>query len=160
MLVTTLPAALEKGAVLVHSARAERLVFDGDRVSEVQCRAMDATLSKPAGQRLRLRGRHIVLSGGGINNPALLLRSEAPDPHERVGKRTFLHPVNMTLAQYDRDIHGYYGAPQSIYSDHFQWDQGTSGPMGYKLEVPPMQPSITSTFLLDCSVGRQVCPWP
>ena len=147
MLVTTLPAALEKGAVLVHSARAERLVFEGDRVSEVECRAMDATLSQPSGQRLRLRGRHIVLSGGGINNPALLLRSKAPDPHQRVGKRTFLHPVNLTLAQYDRDIHGYYGAPQSIYSDHFQWDQGTTGPVGYKLEVPPMQPSMTSTLM-------------
>ncbi|MED5492103.1 MAG: GMC family oxidoreductase [Pseudomonadota bacterium] len=147
MLVTTLPAALDKGAVLVHSARAERLSFSGDRVSAVHCRAMDAHLSRPAGQRLTLRAPHIVLAGGGINNPGLLLRSEAPDPHQRVGKRTFLHPVNLTLAQYDRDIHGYYGAPQSIYSDHFQWDQGTSGPMGYKLEVPPMQPSITATLM-------------
>jgi|TARA_R110002126_G_scaffold68035_5_gene172051 choline dehydrogenase-like flavoprotein len=147
MLVTTIPAALEKGATLVHSARAESLVVTGDRVTEVLCRGMNSTLTAATGQRLRLRGKHIVLAGGAINSPALLLRSKAPDPHGRLGKRTFLHPVNMTLARFDRDINGFYGAPQSIYSDHFQWDQGTTGPMGYKLEVPPMQPSITSALM-------------
>ncbi|MEH6493610.1 GMC family oxidoreductase [Halopseudomonas sp.] len=147
MLVTTIPAALERGATLVHSARAETLVFEGDRVSEVRCRAMNPTLTAATGSALRLRGKHIVLAGGAINSPALLLRSKAPDPHGRLGKRTFLHPVNMTLGRFDRDINGFYGAPQSVYSDHFQWDQGTSGPMGYKMEVPPMQPSLMSVMM-------------
>ena len=147
MLVTTIPAALENGATLIHSARAERLVLDGERVTDVLCRGMNSTLTAATGQRLRLRGKHIVLAGGAINSPALLLRSNAPDPHSRLGKRTFLHPVNMTLARFDRDINGFYGAPQSVYSDHFQWQQGTAGPMGYKLEVPPMQPSITSALM-------------
>ena len=44
-------------------------------------------------------------------------------------------------------INPFYGAPQSIYSDHFQWDNGTTGRMSYKLEVPPMQPSLTATLL-------------
>lgn len=147
MLVTTLPAALEKGAVLIHRVRAEQLVFDGDRISEVRCRAMNARLTQADGQQVRLRARHVVLAGGGINSPALLLRSKAPDPHQRTGKRTFLHPVNFSVAQFDQPINGFYGAPQSIYSDHFQWQEGTSGPMGFKLEVPPMQPSITSALL-------------
>lgn len=147
MLVTTIPAALEKGATLVHSARAQSLVFAGDRVTEVLCRGMNATLTAATGNTLRLRGKHIVLAGGAINSPALLLRSQAPDPHGRLGKRTFLHPVNMTLARYDRDINGFYGAPQSVYSDHFQWDQGTTGAMGYKMEVPPMQPSLMSVMM-------------
>ncbi len=147
MLVTTIPAALEQGATLVHSARAETLVFEGDRVSEVRCRGMNPTLTAATGSTLRLRGKHVVLAGGAINSPALLLRSKAPDPHARLGKRTFLHPVNMTLGLFDRDINGFYGAPQSVYSDHFQWDQGTTGPMGYKMEVPPMQPSLMSVMM-------------
>ena len=147
MLVTTLPAALEKGAVLIHRARAEELVFTNDRVSEVRARAMNARLTRADGHPLSVRARHVVLAGGGINSPALLLRSKAPDPHERIGKRTFLHPVNFSVAQFDEPINGFYGAPQSIYSDHFQWQQGATGPMGFKLEVPPMQPSITSALL-------------
>ncbi|HDZ55531.1 MAG TPA: GMC family oxidoreductase [Pseudomonas xinjiangensis] len=147
MLVTTLPAALERGAILIHRARAEQLVFAGDRVSEVLCRGMNPQLTQASGQRIRLRGRHVILAGGAINSPALLLRSGAPDPHQRTGKRTFLHPVNFAVAQFDKPINGFYGAPQSIYSDQFQWNQGTTGPIGFKLEVPPMQPSITSALL-------------
>ena len=147
MLVTTIPAALDKGATLIHTARAEKLVFEGDRVTGVQCRGMNGHLNQANGQRFTLRGRHVVLAGGAINSPGLLMRSGAPDPHQRLGKRTFLHPVNFNLAQYDTDINGFYGAPQSIYSDHFQWNNGTTGPIGFKLEVPPMQPSITSALL-------------
>src|SRR5205823_5681373 len=38
----------------------------------------------------------------------------------------------------------FYGAPQSVASDHFQWKDGATGPMGYKLEVPPLQPGFTA----------------
>lgn len=147
MLVTSLPAALNAGARLIHRLRAERLIFDGNRVSGVQARAMNATLNQADGASITLRAGHVILAGGGINSPALLLRSQAPDPYNRLGKRTFLHPVNFSFAQFDHRIDGFYGAPQSIYSDQFQWAQGTTGPMGFKLEVPPMQPSITAALL-------------
>ncbi len=147
MLVTTLPAALEKGAALIHRLKAEQLIFSGERITEVRCRGMNEQLNRADGRTVTLRGRHVILAGGAINSPALLMRSNAPDPHERLGKRTFLHPVNFALAQYDRAINGFYGAPQSVYSDHFQWIDGTTGPIGFKLEVPPMQPSITAALL-------------
>ena len=73
MLVTTLPAALDKGAVLVHSARAERLSFTDDRVSAVHCRAMDAHLSRPAGQRLTLRApKHPTRTSASANAPSCI----------------------------------------------------------------------------------------
>lgn len=147
MLVTTLPAALEKGAILIHRLKAEQLVIEGDQISEVLCRGMNEQMTRADGRSVKLRGRHVILAGGAINSPALLMRSKAPDPHGRLGKRTFLHPVNFSLAQYDRAINGFYGAPQSVYSDHFQWNNGTTGPIGFKLEVPPMQPSITAALL-------------
>ncbi|MFN3579069.1 MAG: GMC family oxidoreductase N-terminal domain-containing protein [Pseudomonas sp.] len=147
MLVTTLPAALDKGATLIYKARAEQLVMEGERVTGVLCRGMNNELTQASGQRLQVRARHVVLAGGAINSPALLLRSQAPDPYQRLGKRTFLHPVNFSVAQYNKDINGFYGAPQSVYSDEFQWRNGATGPIGFKLEVPPMQPSITSALL-------------
>ena len=33
------------------------------------------------------RDPNFVLAGGAINSPALLLRSQAPDPHGRLGQR-------------------------------------------------------------------------
>jgi choline dehydrogenase-like flavoprotein len=147
MLVTTIPATLDKGGELLYLARADKLLLEGDRVSGLECLALDERCVAPTGRRITVRARHYVLSGGGINTPALLLRSRAPDPHGRVGKRTFLHVVNFSAATFDRLINHFYGAPQSIYSDHFQWDDGATGRMSYKLEVPPLHPALTSTLL-------------
>jgi choline dehydrogenase-like flavoprotein len=83
----------------------------------------------------------------------ILLRSNAPDPHQRVGRSTYLHLVNFSAAQFEQVINPFYGAPQSVYSDHFQWDDGTSGRLCYKLEVPPLQPALTATLLGD--FGRE-----
>ncbi len=147
MLVTSIPATLEQGGELLYLARAERLEHDGERIGELHCVAMDPHCVAPTGRHIRVRARHYVLAGGGINSPALLLRSTVPDPNRRVGKRTFLHLVNFSAARFDEPVNPFYGAPQSIYSDHFQWRDGVSGPMGYKLEVPPLHPALAATLL-------------
>ncbi|KAA5835634.1 GMC family oxidoreductase [Pseudomonas chlororaphis] len=147
MMVTTIPATLEKGGELLYLARAERLQIKGDRVESLLCLAMDERCVAPTGRTIKVKARHYVLAGGGINSPALLLRSDAADPHKRLGKRTFLHLVNFSAGQFDQVINPFYGAPQSIYSDHFQWLDGTTGKMSYKLEVPPLQPALAATLL-------------
>ncbi|MNH13085.1 6'''-hydroxyparomomycin C oxidase [compost metagenome] len=147
MLVTTIPATLDKGGELLYLARAERLVHNGERISSLQCVAMDERCVNPNGRKIEVKARHYILAGGGINSPALLLRSEAPDPHERLGKRTFLHLVNFSAGLFKDKVNPFYGAPQSIYSDHFQWLNGVTGPIGYKLEVPPLQPALAATLL-------------
>jgi choline dehydrogenase-like flavoprotein len=149
MLVTTIPATLENGGELLYLSRAERLIIQHGKVLGVECMAMDDRCVAPTGRKITVRARHTVLAGGGINSPALLMRSGAPDPHERLGKRTFLHLVAFSAAQFDQVINPFYGAPQSIYSDHFQWREGVAGPMAYKLEVPPLQPALASTLLGD-----------
>lgn len=146
MLVTSIPAMLEKGGELLYLARAERLTLANGRVAELECQAMDARSVAPTGRKIRVRARHYVLAGGGINTPAILLRSNAPDPHQRLGKRTFLHLVNFSAAQFDKVINPFYGAPQSVYSDQFQWDDGATGRMSYKLEVPPIHPALAATL--------------
>jgi choline dehydrogenase-like flavoprotein len=82
-----------------------------------------------------------VLSGGAVNSPALLLRSGLT-AQGRVGERTWVHPVVVTLAEFEREIAPYAGAPQSVYSHHFI-DRGP-GRMGFFLEVPPMHPMLAS----------------
>jgi hypothetical protein len=147
MMVTTIPATLEKGGELLYLARAEKLLISGDKITGLQCVAMDERCVAPTGRKITVKARHYVLAGGGINSPALLLRSDAPDPHSASANAPFLHLVNMSAGRFDEVINPFYGAPQSIYSDHFQWQDGTTGPMGYKLEVPPLHPALASTLL-------------
>lgn len=147
MLVTSIPATLDRDGELLYLTRVDRLIMQKERIVALECSGMDARCVAPTGRRIRVLARHYILAGGGINTPAILLRSGAPDPHQRVGARTFLHPVNFSAAQFDEVINPFYGAPQSIYSDHFQWDDGVSGRMSYKLEVPPVHPALAATLL-------------
>src|SRR5262249_42109483 len=102
---------------------------------------------QPTGRKLRIRARHYVVAAGGIGTPALLLRSKLPDPHGVLGKRTFLHPSIGSAAFMPKPVDGFTGAPQSIYSDQFVWSGGVTGPVGYKLEVPPIFPMLAATAL-------------
>jgi choline dehydrogenase-like flavoprotein len=145
MLVTTIPAALDRGATLLSRTRAERYVMDGDRITHLECAALDRSGLRPGPHTIRINARTFVTAGGAINSPALLLRSGVPDPHATLGKRTFLHPVVISAAIMPQVVAPFSGAPQSIYSDHFLETQPLDGPIGYKLEVPPVHPLLVST---------------
>jgi choline dehydrogenase-like flavoprotein len=152
MLVTTIPSALDHGATLVTHARAERFVIQGERIEALECVLLDADGIRANGRQLRLRAKHYVLAGGAINSPALLLRSNAPDPNRLLGKRTFLHPTLISAAVFPQRVEGYAGAPQTVYSDHFLHTQAIDGPLGYKLEAPPLHPVLMSTTMTGFGV--------
>jgi choline dehydrogenase-like flavoprotein len=147
MLVTTIPSALDRGATIVHRARVTRLVIEGDRVVACEARGMERNGAAPSANRLRVRARHFVLSAGAIGTPALLLGSSAPDPNGLTGKRTFLHPTVVSGAVMPQKVDAYYGAPQTVYSDHFLDSLALDGPVGFKLEVPPVHPILAGITL-------------
>lgn len=143
-LVSTIPAALERGMVLVHHVRAQRLLLKAGRVEGIEALALHPDTRQPQGTKLTLRARHYVLAGGAINTPALLLRSQTHDPHKAIGNYSCVHPVNLSVGEFDKPIEAYHGAPQSVYSDHFLWpEQG----IGYKLEAAPLQPLLAAIVL-------------
>ena len=144
MLVTTIPAALDRGAVLLVQTRAQTLELAEGRVQAVQCVPVAINGAVLGGPGTRVAARHFVVAGGAINSPALLMRSRLPDPHARLGRRTFLHPVVLSTAVFDERIEGWQGAPQTLYTDHFQDTVAIDGPIGYKLEAPPLHPVIAS----------------
>jgi choline dehydrogenase-like flavoprotein len=151
MLVTTIPAALDAGAALLVNAQAVRLV--GSEGAEgrgpVHLEVAPRPGSGPAGPgvRHRIQARHFVLAAGAIGSPALLLRSQAPDPHSTLGRRTFLHPTVISSALHADPVNAHAGAPQTIYSDHFLDSLALDGPLGFKLETPPLHPVIFATTM-------------
>jgi choline dehydrogenase-like flavoprotein len=148
MLVTTIPAALDMGATLLVQTRALRFDIVGSRARALQAVAVGID-SDPIsnGPVTTIVARHYVVAGGAINSPALLLRSGVPDPHGLLGKRTFLHPVVLSAATFPKRVEAWAGAPQSIYSDSFLDAHAIDGPLGYKLEAPPMYPVMTTSTL-------------
>ena len=147
MLVTTIPEALERGARLLVQTRAERLLMRDDRVLGVSCLPVLLNGEPAVGRPCHVEARHVVVAAGAINSPALLLRSGVPDPHGRLGRRTFLHPVVLSSALFDDAVEGWQGAPQTIYSDHFLEVAPIDGPIGYKLEAAPLHPVIGASTL-------------
>ena len=142
MLVTTIPAALDRGARLLTRARAHRLILDDKRATGLEVQWLDADGMRPSGQTCTIRARHYVLSGGAINTPALLLRSKVPDPNELIGSRTYLHPVVVSSADFEQAVDGFQGAVQTVYTDHYLDTRPIDGPLGFKIETPPIHPLL------------------
>jgi choline dehydrogenase-like flavoprotein len=157
MLVTTVPAALDRGATLVTRVRAIEFAHRRDRVTALRCAAMDTQGVHTTARRITVRAATYVTAAGAIGSPGLLLRSNAPDPHGILGKRTFLHPTIVSAALMPEPVHAYSGAPQTIYSDHFLVTQPIDGPAGFKLEAPPVHPILGAITLPGA--GRAHAEW-
>jgi choline dehydrogenase-like flavoprotein len=147
MLVTTIPAALERGATLVYRARVTSLARSDDRVVACEARGIERNGAALLAHPIRIRARHFVLAAGAIGSPALLMRSRAPDPGLVLGRRTFLHPTVVSAATMPQKVNAFYGAPQSVYSDHFQEGVPANGPIGFKLEAAPTHPILAGITL-------------
>jgi GMC oxidoreductase len=126
----------------------------------VEAVALDARSVHPTGRTITVDATCVVAAGGAINTPGLLLRSKLPDPHGRLGTRTFIHPVNASVALMPDPVDGFAGAPQSTYSDQFLWRDGVTGRVGFKLEAAPTYPmlSMAVTGRLGRDHLRQLAP--
>lgn len=131
-LVNCIPNFLKNGGELIHSQEVHSIKEDL-RVSTVKLK-----------NGKEFQCDYIFLAAGGVGSPAILKRSDVRDPLELIGKRTFLHPVIATAAIFRDEVNPFYGAPQSIYSDHF-----IDNPIkcGFKLEVPPVHPVLLSSII-------------
>ncbi len=143
MLLTYLPDALRDGMRLLADTRAERIEVRGDRARRVHARVLDRDTGQPTGAEVTVEARVVVVSGGAINSPALLLRSGLDEGG--VGRRTFLHPVVAVLGRYTERVDGFYGAPQSVGSHAF-FDRGADR-VGFFLEAAPLHPMLVATAL-------------
>jgi choline dehydrogenase-like flavoprotein len=151
--ITYVPDALAAGANLYANARAKLIETDRRRASAVVCEALDPGPERRRGNRFVVHVRRgIVLAGGAINTPALLLRSKIGNGNGQVGRRTFLHPTVPILAYYDEPIEAFYGAPQSVACHHFA---DRADRVGYFLETPPVHPMLSAVAFPGFGAGHR-----
>jgi choline dehydrogenase-like flavoprotein len=116
---------------IITGCNVERIDLAGDRVQGVSARV------QPEGQRISIRAPLVICAAGGIESPALLLRSGIRLP--AVGRHLHLHPTSCVAGFYDEPIKAWHGAPQSIVCDEFA---DISPGYGARLETAPTHPGL------------------
>lgn len=132
-LKTFLQDAADAGARFVVGAHAERVLVEDGRAAGVE-----ATVSHPDGTQTRLtvQAPTVVVAGGAVESPALLLRSGIGGP--AAGKHLRLHPASVVEGVYEEPIEGWVGQIQSTVSYAFA---DCVGEYGFLVESAPTLPA-------------------
>jgi long-chain-alcohol oxidase len=131
---TYLEDAAAAGARIIVNADARRVVIEDGRASAVEAFA--------DGHRVLVKARAVIVAGGSIETPALLLRSGLQGP---VGHNLSLHPATAVVGFFDEEVRVWGGAMQARYSNHLTG--GITGGYGPTLETGPAHPGGTAALL-------------
>jgi choline dehydrogenase-like flavoprotein len=110
--ISYIPPALEKGSLLLTGLRADRVVIEGGRAVGIAATAKD-------GRTIVVRARAVVLAGGAIPTPLLLLKQGICNTSGQVGRNLSAHPSGGFSALFDEEIRGHTHIPQGYGCDEF-----------------------------------------
>ena len=133
-LLTFLQDAYDSGARFIAGCRVERVLVSGSRAVGVEAR------TARGGHRIVVRASKVVVAGGSVESPALLLRSGLDNPN--IGRHLRLHPVAVVAGFYDHPIRAWDGSPQTIKTDQFAHLRGA---YGFRIEMAPALPGTIAS---------------
>ncbi len=113
--ISYLPGALEKGAMIITDLRAEKVIIENGRAVGIS--ALDEL-----GNEIRVRGKAVVLAGGSVPTPMLLLRQGIANSSGEVGKNLSLHPSGGVSGVFEERIDPERYIPQGYMMNEFQRD--------------------------------------
>jgi choline dehydrogenase-like flavoprotein len=133
-LLTFLQDAHDSGARVITGCSVTRVLVSHGRTHGVEGSAGGGR------HRVVVRAPIVVVAGGSIESPALLLRSGLDNPN--IGRHLHLHPVAVVAGFYDHPIRAWAGSPQTIKSDEFAHLRGA---YGFRIEVAPALPGTIAS---------------
>jgi choline dehydrogenase-like flavoprotein len=119
MHVSYLPRAVAAGARVRQRVDVQRILVEGGRAVGVECLASAAGERNGRHRGYTVRARAVLVAGGALGTPELLLRSELGG--DQVGRNLHLHPAAWIGARYPEEVRGWDGVMQSYYVD--EWEQ-------------------------------------
>jgi choline dehydrogenase-like flavoprotein len=128
-LLTFLQDAHQNGARVISGCHVERVLINRTAATGVEARLSGG------GHRVLVRAPKVVVAGGSIESPALLLRSGLDNPN--IGRHLHMHPVAVVAGFYDQPIRAWEGSPQTIKTDQFAHLRGAHG---FRIEMAPALP--------------------
>jgi len=147
------PNAAKQGTHRVQLPMAEAAgveVVTNCRVTRVSERVCEAVVANPGyGEpsawepgEYRVTAKAVVVCGGAVNSPALLLRSGFGGALPALGRFLTLHPALILVAEQERPITNFVGHPKSFYCDEFLESHG------FLLETCMYFPFVTAKNLI------------
>jgi choline dehydrogenase-like flavoprotein len=118
MLITYVPKADANGTRIFADCRADKVLATQGRATGVEATVLDRATGKPL-HKVTIRAKTVILSGGAIMSPALLLKSDLANSSGLVGKTLHLHPSSPVAGLFDEKIEGWRGIPQTYIVDEF-----------------------------------------
>jgi choline dehydrogenase-like flavoprotein len=112
--VSELPRACAAGAVVRPGVRVTEVIVENGRAVGVRGRAARN------GGTYEARSRAVVLAGGALGTPELLLRQGLANSSGEVGRRLRIHPACWVGARFDEEVRGWDGVMQSWHVGEWQ----------------------------------------
>ena len=113
MHVSELPRAVAAGARVRARVRVQEVIVQNGRAAGVKA---------AAGEEIRgyeVRARAVVLAGGALGTPELLLRQGIANSSGAVGRHLHIHPVCWVGGLFDEQVAGWEGVMQSWFVDEW-----------------------------------------
>jgi len=138
--VTYLHDAQAKGdCTIIARCSAQSVTIENGRVTGVRAMAQRAG---DTAVEVVVRAPKVVVAAGGIQSPALLLRSGIRLP--QLGRNLYLHPTTAIAGMYDERIEAWTGPPQTVVCNQFA---NLHGGYGFRLETAPGHPGLLALAL-------------
>jgi len=140
---TFLRDAVDAGARVIVRCYANRILVEDGRAAGVEGTVTDAT---GAAHELTVRAPRVVVAGGSLESPALLLRSGIGGP--AVGRYLRMHPVPAIIALYPEPQIPWWGGPMTAMIDEFaDMEDG----YGFLVQCLHWAPTALSTLIARSS---------
>ncbi len=149
-LVTYVPRMVNAGGRLYADCRAERLVFEGSRVTALEAAVLDRATGQPSGPRVRVSARVYVVAAGGFATPEFLLRQGLQERLPALGEHFFCNPSVMVHALYDEPIIQWRNIPSAWGVEEFRLARHEGARYvegGYLLMANQMHPGMLAAVL-------------
>jgi choline dehydrogenase-like flavoprotein len=111
MHVSELPRAVAAGCRIRAGAEAEEVIVELGKAVGVRCRTDHG--------RYDVRAPAVVLAGGAVGTPELLLSQGIANSSGRVGRNLMIHPACWVGARFDEEVRGWDGVMQSWHVDEW-----------------------------------------
>ncbi|KAJ3368049.1 hypothetical protein GGF31_006882 [Allomyces arbusculus] len=132
--LTWLVDATKDGAQIIQSCHVEKILMSDDKKT---ARGVQAVVG-PNKIPIIIEAPTVVVSGGSIHTPALLLRSGLKNPN--IGRHLGLHPVCVVLGYYHESTKPYSGSMMTAISNAVENRDGKH--YGAKIEATTLHPVV------------------
>ena len=140
MHLSYLPRAEAAGARIYARCRVDCIETEGGRVLAVEADILEQKTDRVRG-RLRVRPKLVVVAGGALHTPLLLMANGLAKASGQAGRNLSVHPAVSVSALFDEEVYAWRGTMQSYYVDDFAESDGLL------FEVTSLLPGVAAATL-------------